>query len=92
MDDTAQQFFAQPTQTYHRRYEALRAIIMEGQSQKEVADQFGYTYGTMRQLVFQFRQVCNDPSQSSDALFFAVNMTARRSPSARTTNTHPSHQ
>jgi hypothetical protein len=71
MDDSAsQQFFTQPAQTYHRRYEALRAVFVDGRSQKEVAQQFGYTYGTMRQLVFEFRQVCNDPQQATDAFFF----------------------
>ena len=49
-------FFSHPTQPYHRRYEALRAVFMEGRSQKEVADRFGYTYESLRQLVHEFRQ------------------------------------
>jgi len=68
MDDTAyRQFFEQPTQTYHRRYEALRAIFFEQRSQKEVAQTFGFTYDSMRQLVRQFRQQCDnqDNSQTS---------------------------
>ena len=56
MDDSAcQAFFTQPTQTYHRRYEALRAVFVEGRSQKEVAEEFGFTYSSMRQLMFDFR-------------------------------------
>ena len=52
MDDIrCREFFAQPTQPYHRQYEALRAVFLEGRSQKEVADQFGYTYDSLRQLV-----------------------------------------
>ena len=44
MDGTAyQEYFAQPTDTYHRRYEALRAIFVEGRSQKDVAEEFGFT-------------------------------------------------
>ncbi len=71
MDDTAyQEFFTQPTHTYHRRYEALRAIFVEGRSQKDVAEEFGFTYGTMRQLVFAFRQVCNDEDNPTESLFF----------------------
>ena len=59
MDDSAcQEFFAHPSQTYHRRYEALRAVFVDGQSQKEVAKQFGYTYGSLRQLVLEFRRQC----------------------------------
>ena len=92
MDDTAQQFFAQPTQTYHRRYEALRAVFVEGRSQKEVAEQFGYTYGTMRQLVFEFRQVGNDPNQSLDAFFFETIVNNPHWPAPRTTNKTPSHR
>ena len=43
MDDTAyQKFFAEPTNTFHRRYEALRAIFVEGRSQKDVAEEFGF--------------------------------------------------
>ena len=49
-------FFSQPTQPYHRRYEALRAVFLEGHSQKEVADRFGFQYSSLRQLVYEFRQ------------------------------------
>jgi hypothetical protein len=79
MDGTAyQQFFAQPNQTYHRRYEALRAVFVEGQSQKEVAQQFGFTYGSMRQLVLQFRRACDDRDQPTPSFFFRDD--ARRLP------------
>jgi transposase len=57
MDDTRyRQFFldADPT-TYHRRYEALRAVFVDGLSQDEVAARFGFTYGSMRQLIHGFR-------------------------------------
>jgi transposase len=70
MDDIrCKQFFAQPTQPYHRQYEALRAIFLEGHSQKEVADRFGYTYDSLRQLVRDFRQ--QDDHASASAPFFA---------------------
>jgi transposase len=57
MDDTRyRQFFldADPT-TYHRRYEALRAVFVDGLSQDEVAARSGFTYGSMRQLIHGFR-------------------------------------
>jgi transposase-like protein len=70
MDDIrCREFFAQPTQPYHRRYEALRAVFLEGQSQKEVADRFGYTHNSLRQLVREFRQ--QDDQASASAPFFA---------------------
>ena len=56
MDDSAcQAFFTQPTQTFHRQYEALRAVFVDGRSQKDVANEFGFSYGAMRQLVLKFR-------------------------------------
>lgn len=71
MDDAAyQQFFARPSQACHRQYEALRAVFVDGRSQKEVAEQFGFTYGTMRQLVFKFRRVCDDKDQQAESFFF----------------------
>ena len=57
MDDNAfYQFFQSPQQVYHRRYEAMRAVFVDQRCQKEVADQFGYQYSTMRQMVYEFRQ------------------------------------
>jgi transposase len=69
MDDLrCREFFSQPTQPYHRQYEALRAVFLEGHSQKEVADRFGYTYDSFRQLVHEFRQ--QDAPASASAPFF----------------------
>ena len=71
MDDTAYRaFFTQPTQTYHRRYEAVRAVIVEGRSQKEVAEEFGFTYGSMRQLMFEFRQFVDAEDVTAESPFF----------------------
>lgn len=56
MDDTAlHRYFAQPTQLYQRQYEALRAVVHEGKSQKDVARTFGFQYDSFRQLMHQFR-------------------------------------
>ena len=92
MDDTAcQAFFRQPTQTYHRRYEALRAIFVDGRSQKDVAAEFGFTHGSMRQLVFDFREYCDAEDGAGESPFFetsspdvvssmTMNTPTRRSP------------
>jgi transposase len=70
MDDHhCQEFFRQPAHPYHRQYEALRAVFLEGHSQKEVADRFGYTYNSLRQLVHEFRQ---QDGQSNGSPFFAT--------------------
>ena len=59
MDDTAcHDFFHQPTQTLHRRYEALRAFFVERRGIAEIAQAFDYRYGTLRNLIANFRAQC----------------------------------
>lgn len=71
MEDTAyQRYFARPTQTYHRRYEALRAVFVDERSPKEVAEQFGFQYRSLRQLVYEFRRDCVAGWESSESPFF----------------------
>jgi hypothetical protein len=50
----------EPANATQRQYEALRAYIVEGCPGPEVAERFGYTYGSFRVLVHQFRK---DPSR-----------------------------
>lgn len=49
-------FFLEPKNATHRQYEALRAYFIEGVASKEAAKRFGYTEGSFRVLVHQFRQ------------------------------------
>jgi hypothetical protein len=66
MDDTlCREFFAQPANLYQRRYEALRAVFIEERSPKEVAEQFGFAYSSLRQLVCEFRQYCRQSDAAS---------------------------
>ena len=59
MDDTlCRRFFREPTGPLQRQYEALRAVFLDGLSQKEAAGRFGYSYAAFRQLVHQFRHGC----------------------------------
>jgi hypothetical protein len=56
MDDTRyRQFFLEPTETYHRQYEAMRAFFVEGRRLKEIAQQFGYQESSLRTMVCRFR-------------------------------------
>ena len=57
-DTCCRRFFLEPTQTLHRRYEALRAVVVDQQPQMDVAQRFGYTYATLRRLVSDFRAHC----------------------------------
>src|SRR6516164_9426553 len=48
--------FLEPSNSTHRQYEALRAYFVEGLSSAQAAIRFGYTPGSFRVLVHQFRQ------------------------------------
>jgi hypothetical protein len=71
MDDAAfQRFFTQPTQVYHRQYEALRAVVVDGRSQKEAAEAFGFQYRSLRQLLYEFRHSFNAKRGPTPSPFF----------------------
>lgn len=48
--------FLEPQNAHQRQYEALRAYFVEGLSSKMAAERFGYSPGSFRGLVHQFRQ------------------------------------
>jgi DNA-directed RNA polymerase specialized sigma24 family protein len=48
-------FFLRPSDTWHRRYEALRAVFVEHRPLSEVADRFAIRCGTVRNWVSEFR-------------------------------------
>ena len=73
MDDSrCRQFFSQPAHPFHRQYEALRAVFVDGRSQQEVADEFGFQYSTVRQLVYEFRRHCDGVNGSQESPFFGT--------------------
>ncbi len=57
-DQRCEQFFLAPCQTLQRHYEALRAFFVERRPLPDIARQFGFTHGTLRNLVCQFRARC----------------------------------
>lgn len=52
--DLAQRFLT-PQNSTHRQYEALRAYLVENVPGPEVAKRYGYTPGSLHQLLHQFR-------------------------------------
>ncbi len=52
---TLAQRFLEPSNSTHRQYEALRAFFVDGLPSAEAATRFGYTPGSFRVLVPQFR-------------------------------------
>src|SRR5271156_5448526 len=47
--------FLEPSNSTHRHYEALRAFFVDGLDSAQAAARFGYTPGSFRVLVHQFR-------------------------------------
>lgn len=61
-DQRIRQFFLDPQQPEQRRYEIARAYFVEGQPMPDLARRFGFTHGTIRNLVSQFRAQFQDGS------------------------------
>ena len=51
----ASQFFLEPKETLHRRYEALRAVFVAGEPIARVAERFGYKLSALRSMASRFR-------------------------------------
>ena len=76
MDDSiCRRFFLEPDQTARRRYEALRAIFVEGLPWNQVAGCFGYRPAALRSLVSRFRRGCR--TGSPPPFSFATDRDAR---------------
>ena len=57
-EDPVRDFFRRPSCVAQRHYEALRCVFLDGCSQKQAAQRFGYSYAAFRQLVHGFRRCC----------------------------------
>lgn len=66
--DRYEQFFLQPQDRWQRRYEALRAVFVEGQSMAEVAQRLDVAHGTVRNWASDFRK---QQDQGQVSPFFA---------------------
>jgi hypothetical protein len=59
MDDSLpRRFFLQPACPQQRQYEALRAVFVDGLSQKEAAHRYQYSHGALRVMARKFRAAC----------------------------------
>ena len=54
----ASRFFLEPTQTFQRRYEALRAVSLNGEPPAIVAQRFGYKVSALKSMACRFRAEC----------------------------------
>jgi transposase len=57
-DSLARRYFLQPDGDPQRLYEALRAVFVDGDRQKDVASRLGFSYAAFRQQVTRFRSRC----------------------------------
>ena len=63
MDDTrCYRFFQEPSDPLQRRYEAIRAVFVEGLSQTQAADRYDMTHGALRKQIHEFREACRNGS------------------------------
>jgi len=47
-------YFLHPVETSHRRYEAIRSVLLEEQPMQDVAGRYDISYGTIRNWVSEF--------------------------------------
>jgi hypothetical protein len=57
-DQVCRRFIHQPENALHRRYEALRALFVDGLPLDQAAKQFGYRPATLKSLASRFRAQC----------------------------------
>jgi hypothetical protein len=85
-DSRCLRFFLEPTDTLHRRYEALRAYFVERCPLQEIALRSGYSYNTLRDIICDFRARCREdqiPPFSSPLGWGDRSATARSRPAVR---------
>lgn len=49
-------YFVRPVEGLHKRYEAIRSVVVDEEPMKEVAQRFEVSYGTVRNWVSDFRR------------------------------------
>ncbi len=57
-DQRCSQYFLAPQETSQRRYEALRAVFVDGEPLAGVAQRFEYKLATLKSMVCRFRADC----------------------------------
>jgi hypothetical protein len=88
-DNCCRRFFLNAdAATYQRQYEALRAVFVDGLPQGDVAENYGYTHGSMRQLVYGFRTAMR---AGSPPPFFKSPRSAGHRTTGRTTHSVQRH-
>jgi transposase len=69
MDDEVIEFFLHPVQITHRRYEAMRALCVEGIRAKDVAKRFGYSIFSIHAMKRDFVKAIKSGKIDSEHFF-----------------------
>jgi hypothetical protein len=54
----ASRFFLEPKETFHRHYEALRAVFVDAEPLDRVAARFGYKLSALKSMASRLRADC----------------------------------
>jgi len=71
-------FFASPTKSTHKQYEALRAYFYEKQNAQIVAKKFGYTIASLYSLTRDFKKQITDTNNQIETRFFIDSQVGRK--------------
>jgi hypothetical protein len=85
-DQLCRQYFLAPQETSQRRYEALRAVFVDGEPLAIVAQRFGYKVATLKSMACRFRADCR---RGVSPPFFFRTVAADRPDPVATTGTNP---
>ena len=67
--DKLKEFFLNPIHVTHKRYEALRALCVEGLKAKEVANRFGYSVHSINAMKRDFIKAIQNQQIGSSHFF-----------------------
>ena len=85
----ASRFFLEPTQTFQRRYEALRAVFVDAQPFERVAERFGYKLSALRSMASRLRADCR--RGVTPPFFSRTDADVRSGPAGAKTGRAPNH-
>lgn len=69
-------YFTEPPTAIHKQYLAVRSFFVDGYTAEQVAEESGYSVGTVYSLVRDFKEELND--QTTEDPFFKLIKTGRR--------------
>ena len=72
IDSSVEQYFAEPSQTLHRQYLALRSFFFEGNTAEAVATKYVYTVNTVYTIARDFKVHLMDCLKQGEDPFFHI--------------------